>query len=422
MIDSSILNDSSSRPLLKAVAATSGSDFESCTGSSSEDEGIDETISFLHAKQSLLQRAFQILREEEAFNAANAIKEQITIGVSKKKQNRNATATATIDHRSSSPQSPSDLSFSSDPDEKDIWTEAREFLISILSPEDTPSSLLLLTTPQQRAAATKRKRCLPNPSHPLIDTSNVQKVNAASFVEETPCQDTQFVTTLPSTVFGKGQWMARALLWGEPCQRFGIDCSWLKFYDPYTCSAGLIAPKQMSMRHAIDLHDAMVVTNEPRLLTQATPPFCVVHVNRAFLKLAGVGDCVPTPDTMVGRPVESFFQVTQVVGPPEDKQQNYLESILAFENDTRLTCRIKVVPVMDRLKRRKLSQHNIYSCMSHVLIKVQHVSEHVNEVVAPLMRKTSSASFGSAESSSSGSDGSSDESSDGPNHIVSAVG
>ena len=216
--------------------------------------------------------------------------------------------------------------------------------------------------------------------------------------------------------------MARALLWGEPCQRSVIDCSWQKFYDPYSCSGGLIPPTNMSMKHAVDLQEAMTVTDEPRLLTQAAPPFNVVHVNRAFLLLAGVGDCAK-PHSMVGRPVESFFQVTQVVGPPEDKQQNYLESILALDDAKRLTCRIKIIPIMDRRKRRRLSvdMNRMYSCMSHVLIKVQQVSEHVNDhpsrSATPLIRRTSSGSLDSTSSSSS-----SDGMSDGPDRIVSAVG
>jgi hypothetical protein len=195
------------------------------------------------------------------------------------------------------------------------------------------------------------------------------------------------------------------------------------------------------MKHAVNIEQAMEVTDEPRLVTQATPPFCVVHVNRAFLLLAGIGG--GTASSMIGKPVEPFFHVSQVVGPPEDKQQNYLQSSVVVslaveETERRTTCRIKVIPVLlDRSnKRRKLlsttmnTTRKYYSCMSHVLIKVEDVSEHT---VEPSKTTTQSAaitttgvsarhdSHGSFDTSSSDSDETSISSSS-PDKVVSTVG
>ena len=184
-------DDSQSRRSQVAVDSSSsvsaGGEFESDTSSDSDDENILETISFLQAKQSLLQRAALIMKEEEAYNAATAWLEA-TAGVP---SSQLASPSPPCD-----PQSPSDSSASGD--EKDIWTEARELLDSMLAPEDAPPLSAFVALP-------RRKRCLPNPSHPCINTSRVQVVNSSTYEESSLCQDTQFLTTLPSSVYGQGQ-------------------------------------------------------------------------------------------------------------------------------------------------------------------------------------------------------------------------
>jgi hypothetical protein len=237
--------------------------------------------------------------------------------------------------------------------------------------------------------------------------------------------------------------MAQALLWSEPCQRSVQDCSWQILQDPYcSTTSTLLPPRNMSLKHSVTLVEAMRVTDEARLLTEAAPPFRVVHVNRAFLCLIDQKNNHPQPQqrpateesgsseeesltfttalitttettaattSMIGKPVESFFHVNQVVGPPEDKQQNCLESVLALEDKTQLTCRIKAIPVLDRRRQEPPRQSAssskqqttpaYNSCLlSHVLIQVEAVSvEHAavppNRCPTPFARSASQESM-----------------------------
>jgi hypothetical protein len=214
LTNSLISDDSRSREMSSSEAAQAADNSMSSSygdgngkfdsdDSFSDDEPISEAMLFLGAKQSLLQRAAQVMRQEEAYNAANAYNEATPPPNNQQKRD-----TAAGSESPSSPLSPSDES-SHDDEEIDLWTEARDYLISMQTPEDAPLAC-------EQNAAPYRKRCLPNPSHPLIDMSRVHKVMSKFYVESVPCEDTQFVTTLPSTVFGKGQVSLEG--------RFGVLC------------------------------------------------------------------------------------------------------------------------------------------------------------------------------------------------------
>lgn len=185
--------------------------------------------------------------------------------------------------------------------------------------------------------------------------------------------------------------MAKALIWSEPVSAKTTvdadvnpqDCRWRVVSDPVTCSLGLLPPNSMSLPNAVDLQEAIAVTDQARLVTQSTPPFCVVHVNRAFLLLAGLG----AREHIIGKPVESMIQITQPIPKTEndaasaaptsaddddddgENDQRCLDSIISLhQNHT--ACRIRVVPVVDRSRRRRISRNRRSSRMSHVLIQV----------------------------------------------------
>lgn len=161
--------------------------------------------------------------------------------------------------------------------------------------------------------------------------------------------------------------MARALIWSDPSsshqtQAQPQDASWKLVSDPRTFALGLVPPTGMSMQNGLSLEEAIAVTDQARIVTQSTPPFCVVHVNRAFLLLANLRESV------IGRPIEMVLQVTQSMNLPSTDDQLFLDSVITLSDKTK-ACRIQVLPVLDRSRRRRLAARR-YTCMSHILIQV----------------------------------------------------
>lgn len=167
------------------------------------------------------------------------------------------------------------------------------------------------------------------------------------------------------------QWMAKALICSEPAKTATSrksDSRWKVVSDPVTCTLGLVPPTSIALKNAVDLQSAITVTDEARIVTQSTPPFGVVHVNRAFLVLAAVPP--EHQSKIIGRAVETLVSVTQsFTGSIDDTTDRYLESIINIGGQAK-PCRIRVIPVLDRSRRRRLSDDEAAMCMSHVLIKV----------------------------------------------------
>jgi hypothetical protein len=172
----------------------------------------------------------------------------------------------------------------------------------------------------------------------------------------------------------------KALVWNNdpgdqaPKQSEG---PWKTVTDPFAFSFGLVPPANMSLQNAIDLQDVINVSDEARIVTQSAPPFSVVHVNRAFLEYADF----PGHDTLVGRPVESMFQVTRAsaatIGDSGNNNNSTGNNKKSLNGKLlvgkRKACRLQVIPVVDRSRRRRTlhsrgRQHSF--CMSHVLIQV----------------------------------------------------
>jgi hypothetical protein len=321
--------------------AMSDADQENSTSDSGErydsseedDEDLESSIAYLNKKQTILKRAAEVLSREENYDAA--------------------TCALTA---SQPPYSPSST-----------VKEAMEMLTTlghVSTESDTPRS----RQPERR----KRK----NPSHPAIDISTVQRLPASKFARlgTVTTKDENILALLgsiPLPVFDKGQWMAKALVWSAPLQHqdleHAFDCSWKVVSSPSTYALGLVPPHGMSMKNAVDIQEAISITNEARVVTQATPPFSIVFANKAFLTMAGF---LPTDTTTIGQPVESILQISQeIIGSEtcrEGKETaNYLDGSLRLVDDD-MACRIRISPVVDRIR----SEH---SCVSHILVQVSEV-------------------------------------------------
>lgn len=310
--------------------------------SDEEDEGVDSRMEFLNEKQSILTRAAEVLGREESYEAA--------------------TAFATSNKPPSRPSA--------------TWKEAKSVLRTMghKSKEPSRSNARLLSVQRD---SRKRK----NPRDPAIDFSSVQRLPAAKFarLETVTTKDENIMgllSSLPTALFHQGQWMAKALVWSAPTQNRELDRSmdyrWKVVSDPSTYSLGLVPPNGMSMKNAVDIQEAMSISDEAHVVTQATPPFCVVYANKAFLKIADSG----STESIIGRPVESILQISedifgsQATPKDRDSSKSYLNGVLRLESSK--ACRIRLCPVVDRTRKAKdsSSEHVKYSCMSHILIQV----------------------------------------------------
>jgi hypothetical protein len=350
------------------VTFTTASDsdpFDDTSDEDNEETSISRRIDFLSEKRSLLKRAYKVMAQEENYDAAIAI---------------------------DTVRNPKVEAFNS------IWTEAKGVLKELneaagTSPLSSSFSSFRAndknnTGDQQPGGNLRAEKNNPDPSDPKIDKSSVRRVIAkrsgdVEVIKRDDVRELSYISSIPSPVFGDGQWLAQALVYSAPTTHqvqpiTSADCHWKVVSDPFTSSLGLVPPSSVSMNNAVDIQEATAFTEEPRLVTQSTPPFCVVHANKAFLMLANL----PAQDSLIGRPIESVIQVTQqdidmsrpadiMMNKPENIANNderYLESILSHGD--KKACRIQVVPVLDRSRRQSITETS-YSCMSHVLIRVR---------------------------------------------------
>ena len=95
----------------------------------------------------------------------------------------------------------------------------------------------------------------------------------------------------------------------------------------------------------------------------STPPFCVVHVNKAFCNLSEMH-----PQEIIGKPIESLLAVIQ--DPNTDAVK--VSSTGALKGSLlgcKKPCRLQLVPVTDKFR-------NPRGGMSHLLVKVAAVWSH----------------------------------------------
>ena len=363
--DTSNSSDKSSDGYLPTTEPTSSSSDSDIMFSSDEDdafsEDMEETIDFIRQKQGILKRAAGVLfDEEEIYNASTA---------------KRTSHMTEAENPSSS-----------------IWEQAKR----LVPQKKVPPKWTNIRRNFVENRRGEKKMLQPNPRDPAINLGDVGHVDSAVYdrSESSEESDNDDMDELPEVAFHQGQWMAQALIRSsstfvsdQPSNP--ADCLWKVISDPLTCSLGLLPPPSISMEHGMTIEDALALSGEARILTQATPPFCVVHVNKAFMMLAGL----VSKASIIGTPVESILQVTQdIMGTPKTNPENdfirarFLRSrvlpVVPNDDDNNnndsdedyVHCRMMVVPVMNRSRRRRLMPHarqgKRYSCMSHVLIRI----------------------------------------------------
>ena len=346
--------------------SNSSSDSDIIFSSDDDSEDVEETIDFIRQKQGILKRAASVLFDhEETYDAATA---------------------RTTSRMAEAETKPGN-----------IWAQAKR----VVPQKKTSPRRVNMRRSTGGPNRGERKTVKPNPRHPNIQLGEVAQVASSKFDNSAPSEEDESsdgaVDGLPEVAFPQSQWMAKALI--RSSSTFSIsstsnpnDCLWKVVSDPLTCSLGLVPPSSVSMEHGIAIEEALAFSDEGRLLTQATPPFCVVYVNKAFMVLAGL----TSKETLIGKPVESFLQVTQDImkSPKSNPDDDFIRALLlrsqfapmipednGYDEDS-IRCRMMVVPVMDRARRRRLSPHSRqskrFSCMSHVLIRIRESDEAVS--------------------------------------------
>ena len=96
----------------------------------------------------------------------------------------------------------------------------------------------------------------------------------------------------------------------------------------------------------------------------STPPFVVVHANKAFCRLSGKAST-----DVIGRPVESLAQMAQDTSEAES-DNNFPSFLQTRLEGTSKACRLRVTPVVDHSSRAKNIPGAITG-MSHLLITFQ---------------------------------------------------
>jgi hypothetical protein len=281
---------------------------DSCSSKAVEDEEDDdsdmmEKIYFLREKQRILERATSVLSRRPEASYSAAIASDLCHG---------SAATSSISNSSMEDEQ-------SGRQVRSIWSEAKQFLSIISRRTDTGESRLLPVP-----ASIYRKRCAPNPGSPMINPRIVQMVSSKRYesgcdmsgyscsTDTSPEMGTMKTLSVltasssnqvcltgclltPRQVRAKNtkndshnccfllvQWMTKALLWNNsraPSSNRSdhvVDRWTVTVGDQFTCSRQLVPPPSMSLRNAFDLQDVISVTEEARIVTQSSPPFCIV--------------------------------------------------------------------------------------------------------------------------------------------------
>lgn len=323
-----------------------------------EDEDIDSCFDFLNSKQRILTRVSEVLCHEETFTASSAMK------------------------------SSKQISFPS----SELMKEARSILWTLGLRANALEPHILPTLSPKYLARSKK-----SPRHPAIDVSYCEHLTAHVWrsrqkaVTSSQHRGTNTLLNLPRSIFCEGQWMAQALVGSAPSMQQpketdqGDQFLWKVISNPMTQSLGLLPPTGISMENAIDIEEAVAISVEARLVSQSTPPFCVVYANKAFLELSGI----QSKDSIIGRPVETIIHVpdpsdicAESTAPDTVRfsARKSLRGRLCFGKDD--VCKVSVTPVVDQ--NRKHETRNLdttitksiaqnsgkYSCMSHILIEM----------------------------------------------------
>jgi hypothetical protein len=347
-----------------------------------DDEDIDSKIEFLQEKQWILKRAFDAFRSEDNYEASNAL--LLQKGMASK-----------------------GIKSTNDDPENSIWTRAKALLAddqlvpsssssttSITQSLDESSSYGSTAPPVSKSNNKKNTnvriaaKTMSNPRDLLIDLTCVEQCSSMRHDDITHIDngrttmsdaENELLSSSPAPLPFKVHWMAKALV------RAGQDKSsstsskslvspqdsgteWRVAFDYQTNLTSLLAPKQYHQEEYITLQEAIIGRNEPRLITQAIPPFNIVFANAAFLRLASL----TSQEKLIGTAVEGVLQVINRANIGGDDGDDLHVRILGDNSKRRM---IIVTGIQDRSKRRRVEESSMNTsrfgstCITHILVR-----------------------------------------------------
>jgi hypothetical protein len=368
-----------------------------------DDDALSFQIDYLRQKSALLQRAFGRQDEEQQHLAATA--RQVLLHSQSDDQQSStslSSLTSTSSLSSSSSSSISSLSTSS------IWKRARATLQEMGSHNGTAD------VPNKKVRTMPTKG-VTNPKDYRIDISLV--TNHFSKEENSQFPLPRRVSTMTSdhcqlydeAVFSSA-WMNEALLPDSPFQQMFPSSAGVPILDnTIQPIVGLLEgynetqhTPSLNVNHvfpapsstftsldAIDIGEALMLSNVPRIITQASSPFTIVHVNKAFLEIYyySLGSAMKawstsetnTKQSLIGQTLDSLIHVVtdsknEVQSTsPKNTQTSHSQNIHCElvrrgtnksssmnskieeeeEKEDRVSCTMCVTPVVDRISLQR---------------------------------------------------------------------
>jgi len=308
MDDNSLIASGSESLFLDLMSDTQSCCSEDYDAGASSDEDMESRISYLAAKQSILQRASHIILENDAFGAQKATKLLQTGKISPQEKN-------------------------------ELWDEAATMLRTLNNRQGKTDPETKKVTPPTRPR--KRK----TPMDPDIDYSTVDKVHDMETVDpqETNHAESELMSLCESCHQGPSDAFQPRVISTKTSIHQDLsgvqsleDHNWQTDAEQRTTNF----LQAVSMQEAIDMAQATSLCEEAHIVAQTTSPYAIVFANRAFLK--------HTSESVIGRPLESIVHFRADLPS---------EATLQLKNQ-KLTCRIQIAPVVD------------LEAVSHILVRV----------------------------------------------------
>ncbi|KAL3914347.1 MAG: hypothetical protein SGILL_006138 [Bacillariaceae sp.] len=354
------------------------------SSSISSAEDIDTEIAYLKSKQKILERASSKLRQEQAYVACNAR------GILRGDFSR----------------------------ESKLWAEAK-CVLDVLKKESklSESSDSDPSPPKRESPAHQAVEFhIPAAKRPKIDLVNVNKVSAGSLRGNvTPTRSiisdlsTIASPALPRSVdspevntiavqSSHSHWMPQVMVYQIPAlvSRNAIT-SLDVMLDP---NVGLlvVSPEHLPFQNGIQLTKALEFTTSAQIIAMSTPPFAIVHVNKAFCEASGLSHA-----DVIGKPVEEIIEVEQDIPSDVDSVGSPLPLQSRFLISDGKKCLIHVAPITDRSQNTR--------GMTHILVKIEEVADSSCTESISLAGKITSGTGADEAKLSAGGDSSQDDSS-----------
>lgn len=393
-----------------------------------DDSDVGTHLAFLGAKRQILQRAADFWHQSDIYDAATAVRDAQT-GTTR--PHKPSETPGTLYHQAKGIVRA--LNSNTNTIAKALETASQSIDTASTAAGDVDANN---THARMNVATFSRSGTTRTHTHTHIgiDLSSVIRVSAADFLADTLADDAATASRPANLhqhkagVLARGPWIAQALVGSVATHRHGRrrthwsastrnHTDWKIVTDPWRGATGLLPPRTVNLRNALTLQQATALTEQPRLVTQSTPPFTVVYANRAFLQFAAQGrspahahfDAQSLPaHAVVGQPVEAVLQVADAVWSPVPQSTSPLLSscpqsrhgseyyghdyyhhaspsttlpdatpaiwrgIVALSG-VPLPCGVQVRPVVT--VDRSATSRRSGSCVSHVAIRIRPVPE-----------------------------------------------